>query len=173
MFEEPEAGNDFLADHVVNLLRSFHELTGRHLIEPGEPATAMARQAYELPFVLLSHDSGSDPVLTYGNLAAQRLFSMDWGTLVTTPSRKTAEAPERAEREELLRRVAENGFIDDYSGVRISADGRRFMIRNAIVWNLADSQGRPAGQAATFSRWERIDADFRKENENHETRRIH
>jgi|GEM_PF-2580151 len=88
MLEEPEAGDDFLADDEEDLLRSFHELTGRHLIEQGEPAIAMARQAYELPFLLLSHDSGSDPVLTYGNLAAQRLFPMDWGRLVAMPSRK-------------------------------------------------------------------------------------
>jgi hypothetical protein len=73
-------------------------------------------------------------------------------------SRKTAEAPERAEREELLRRVAENGFIDDYSGVRIAADGRRFMIRNAIVWNVCDTQGDRIGQAATFSEWQPLES---------------
>lgn len=156
MLEKPATGNDFLAGHVVDLLTSFHRLTGRHLIEPGDSLSALARQAYEAPFVLLSHDDGNDPVLTYGNLEAQKLFAMDWGRLVGTPSRETAEAPERAERDALLRRVSENGFIDNYSGVRIAADGRRFLIRNAIVWNVTDSLGRPAGQAATFSEWEPV-----------------
>jgi hypothetical protein len=147
----PDEGNGFLAGHVADLLRSYHELTGKHLVEPAQDA---ARLAYEAPFVLLSHDGSGDPLLTYGNLAAQRLFAMDWEKLVGTPSRETAETPERAEREELLRRVSKNGFIDDYSGVRIAADGQRFLIRKATVWNIADAVGRKTGQAASFSDWE-------------------
>jgi len=154
MIAEPDVDNGFQAGHVADLLRSYRELSGKHLIEPGDDA---ARLAYAAPFVLLSHDSCADPLLTYGNLAAQKLFAMDWRELVGTPSRETAEVPERAEREELLRRVVENGFIDDYSGVRIAADGRRFMIRNAAVWNLSDMQGVRIGQAATFSDWEPLD----------------
>ena len=154
MFPEPDVGNDFLAAHVAVLLRSYHALTGKHLIASSEDA---AKRAYGAPFVLLSHDGADDPRLTYGNRAAQKLFSMDWAKLVGMPSRKTAEAPERAEREELLRRVAENGFIDDYSGVRIAADGRRFMIRNATVWNVSDAHGARIGQAATFSEWEPLE----------------
>jgi len=113
--------------------------------------------AYSAPFVLLSHDEADDPLLTYGNLAAQKLFAMDWQKLAGMPSRKTAEAPERAEREELLRRVAEKGFIDDYAGIRIAADGRRFMIRNATVWNVSDKSGARIGQAATFSEWQLLE----------------
>ena len=96
------------------------------------------------------------PLLTYGNLLAQRFFAMDWSTLIQTPSRETAEAPERKERDERLKRVSEHGFIDDYSGIRISGDGRRFMIRNAIVWKVTDLSGNKTGQAAAFSEWEFI-----------------
>lgn len=154
MFPEPDEGNGYLGGHVTALLRSYRALTGKHLILPTDD---QARLAYEAPFVLLSHDGAGDPLLTYGNLAAQKLFAMDWRKLVGTPSRETAEAPERAEREELLRRVAENGFIDDYSGVRIAADGRRFTIRNASVWNVSDAQGSRIGQAAVFAEWEPLD----------------
>lgn len=154
MLPEPDTENDFLSSHVANLLRSHHALTGKHLIAPTEDA---AKLAYAAPFVLLSHAGADDPLLTYGNLAAQKLFAMDWQHLVGTPSRETAEAPERAEREELLRRVAENGFIDDYSGIRIAADGRRFVIRNATVWNVINAQGDRIGQAASFSGWEPLD----------------
>ena len=154
MFSKPDTGNGFLAAHVADLLRSYYELTEKHLIVPAKDAALMA---YSAPFVLLSHDGADDPVLTYGNLAAQKLFAMDWEKLVGMPSRKTAEAPERAEREELLRRVAEKGFIDDYAGIRIAADGCRFMIRNATVWNVSDKNGARIGQAATFSEWQLLE----------------
>ena len=73
MFPKPDASNDFLAAHVADLLRSYYALTGKHLIASAEDA---AKRAYDAPFVLLSHDGADDPLLTYGNLAAQKLFSM-------------------------------------------------------------------------------------------------
>ena len=57
------------------------------------------------------------------------------------------------ERARLLERTRRDGFVDDYRGVRITADGRRFMIEQAIVWNLRGPDGEHAGQGATFSRW--------------------
>ncbi|HSG71683.1 MAG TPA: MEKHLA domain-containing protein, partial [Planctomycetaceae bacterium] len=60
----------------------------------------------------------------------------------------------RDERARLMQRVTDEGFIDDYSGIRISATGKRFLIRRAVVWNLADADWRYVGQAATFSEWE-------------------
>jgi len=53
----------------------------------------------------------------------------------------------------LLAQVTEHGFIDDYSGIRISKSGRRFRIGRATVWNLVTERGEPCGQAATFDRW--------------------
>ncbi len=110
--------------------------------------------SFEVPFVLVSHGTEADPILNYGNAAALALWEMSWEELTRTPSRLTAEAPNREERARLLAAVAECGFIDDYSGVRISKTGRRFRIAQATVWNLLDERGQDAGQAATFSRWE-------------------
>jgi hypothetical protein len=45
------------------------------------------------------------------------------------------------------------GFISDYSGVRISRTGRRFIIQNAILWNVYDEEGAYRGQAAFFKEW--------------------
>ena len=70
------------------------------------------------------------------------------------PSRLTAEAPNREERARLLAQVTQHGFIDDYSGIRISTRGRRFRIAQATVWNLRDETGHPCGQAAMFAHWE-------------------
>jgi N-carbamoylputrescine amidase len=61
------------------------------------------------------------------------------------PSRLTAEAPDREERARLLAEVTAKGFIDHYSGVRVSSSGRRFRIEGAVVWNLIDQQGHLSG----------------------------
>ena len=150
----PDETNGYLAPHITDVLRSFHELTGKHLVQPCGDPVEMARLAFEAPFCVLSHDGGEDPILSYGNRCALELFEMDWEQLVRTPSRFTAEAPNREERQRLLETVTEKGFIDDYSGIRISAKGRRFLIRQATVWNVSDVSGEKIGQAATFSVWE-------------------
>lgn len=149
----PSAGNGYLENHATLLLRSYRDLTGRDLISgAGSPEDA-ARALYEAPFFVASHDNGPDPVLTYGNLVAQDLFEMGWDDFTGTPSRFTAEEPVRAERAALLERVASHGYIEDYSGIRISASGRRFRIERATVWNLLDGSGEPVGQAASFADW--------------------
>jgi len=93
-------------------------------------------------------------VLNYGNQAALTLWEMSWAELTRTPSRLTAEAPNREERARLLAEVTAHGFIDNYSGIRVSRTGRRFRILQATVWNLLDARQNFAGQAALFSRWE-------------------
>ncbi len=145
----PSAENDWLAKHVADLLESFRKLTGRDLIVPCDDPAETARRVFEAPFFVASHDGAEDPVLNYGNRCALELFEMNWDDFVKTPSRFTAEEPNREERQRLLEAVSEKGFIDDYSGVRISSKGKRFRILKATVWNLS---GR--GQAATFSEWE-------------------
>ena len=144
---------DLCADHIALLCRSHLQLTGNPLIEPGPSDQDTARRIWEAPFVVLSHNTTDDPILTYGNQAALRLFEMTWDELITTPSRFTAEAPERDERARLLQRVHDHGFIDDYTGIRISKSGHRFRIHRATVWNLIDTDGQKQGQAATFREW--------------------
>jgi hypothetical protein len=53
--------------------------------------------------------------------------------------------------------VTRDGFIDDYSGVRIARTGRRFRITHATVWNLLSPDGRACGQAAMFGNWTFLD----------------
>jgi hypothetical protein len=136
------------------MTRSLRHWTGRDLL-PGlfNPA-GLARHVFHAPFVLVSHGTEADPVLNYGNAAALALWDMSWAELTRTPSRLTAETPNREERARLLAAVTTRGFIDDYTGVRISKNGRRFRIAQATVWNLLDDRGHHAGQAAMFSRWE-------------------
>ena len=116
----------------------------------------LAQRVFEAPFVLVSHGTEADPILNYGNAAALALWEMTWEELTRTPSRLTAEAPNREERARLLDAVTRRGFIDDYSGVRISKSGRRFRISRATVWNLLTETNQPCGQAAMFNKWELV-----------------
>jgi hypothetical protein len=109
---------------------------------------------YRAPFIVLSHNTAADPQFTYANLAAQTLFEIPWREIVGLASRYSAEAPVREERERLLTRVAEQGYIEDYQGIRVARSGKRFMIHQAIVWNLLDGDGFKLGQAASFSSWQ-------------------
>lgn len=151
--EEPSPENDYLADHVALMAGSFKRLTGRDLVDPGLDPVDAAREIYQAPFFVASHDASADPVLTYGNLFAQSLFELSWADFTATPSRFTAEEPNRGERARLLSEVIAHGFIDNYSGVRISASGKRFLIKEATVWNLSSFGGSRVGQAATFADW--------------------
>jgi hypothetical protein len=150
---EPCAANGYLERHAELLLASFRRWTGRDLVAPDLPRAAQARALFDAPFAVLSHDAAADPVLNYANRTALRLFELDWSELTATPSRLTAEAPERTERARLLAEVSRRGYIDDYRGVRVSKNGRRFSIESATVWNLVNESGGLCGQAASFSRW--------------------
>ncbi len=136
------------------IARSLKHWTGRELLVGSFPATELAENIFRAPFILVSHGTETDPVLNYGNAAALALWEMSWAELTRTPSRLTAEAPNREERARLLAAVTNRGFIDDYSGVRISKSGRRFRIARATVWNLLDENEHYSGQAAMFSHWE-------------------
>ena len=135
------------------IARSLDHWTGRALLPGLFNPLGLAKNVFAAPFVLVSHGTEADPVLNYGNAAALALWEMPWAELTRTPSRLTAEAPNREERARLLAAVTTRGFIDDYSGIRISKTGRRFRIEQATVWNLLDERGGAAGQAALFSRW--------------------
>jgi hypothetical protein len=138
------------------MVRSFRHFTGRVLLAGDYSAADIAEQVYQAPFVLVAHGTEADPVLNYGNATALTLWEMTWEELTRTPSRLTAEAPNREERARLLDTVMRHGFIDNYSGVRISKNGRRFRIEQATVWNLLTPEGSPCGQAAMFSHWEML-----------------
>jgi hypothetical protein len=140
--------------HTAILARSFLKWKKHDLLPGLFNPLGLSRYIFEAPFVLVSHGIEADPVLNYGNHAALALWEMPWDEFTRTPSRLTAEAPNRQERARLLAAVTQNGFIDDYSGVRISKAGRRFKIYRATVWNLLDVDQNHYGQAALFSDWE-------------------
>jgi hypothetical protein len=147
---------DFITVHTTCLAHSFKKWTGRDLLSGDFSAEELPERLFNAPFVVVSHGTESDPILNYGNRTALELWEMSWDEFTRTPSRLTAEAPNRQERARLLQSVASKGFMDNYSGIRISKNGRRFAISRAIIWNLISETGEPCGQAATFSQWKFI-----------------
>jgi hypothetical protein len=142
-----------IISHSHLLYTSFEQVTGHKLIDISSSAE-VAEALYTAPFVLLSHGTGSDPVFNYANLAAQQLWEMDWAQFTSMPSRLSAEKISQAERQAMLEEARQKGFVSHYQGIRISSTGKRFMIKEAILWNVYDEQGEYHGQAATFPQWE-------------------
>jgi hypothetical protein len=148
-----EIKSPFFIKQTERLLQSFKHWTGRDLLIPADSANRLAEQLFHAPFVVVSHGVEDDPILNYGNGTALALWEMPWEEFTRTPSRLTAEPISREERARLLSEVTQKGFIDNYKGVRISRTGRRFLIEQALVWNLLDEENHYCGQAATFWRW--------------------
>ncbi len=130
------------------LTGSYRRLVGRTLTD--RDAAWLYRDA---PFVVLAHNTDPDPIFTYANRAAQACFEYGWDEFLTLPSRLSAEAALRQERQAALDAVRKHGFVGDYNGIRIAKSGRRFRIRDALVWQLIDEAGVFRGQAATFADW--------------------
>ena len=154
----PKNNSNHLEDleaHAKLICESYAHLLKKPLLDI-DPHQSAAEQLYDAPFILLSHDIQDDPIFNFGNRAALELFELTWGELIALPSRFSAEAPNREERTMLLDRVTRFGFIDDYQGVRVSSTGKRFLIKQATVWNLIDEQGTKHGQAACFSIYEKL-----------------
>ena len=133
---------------------SYRRLTGRQLVQPEDD---LALAFWNAPRAIVAHGTEADPIFFYGNALALDLFAMQADAFTRLPSRLSAEPMHRDERAELLDRVARDGFIDDYAGIRIAATGQRFRIEQATVWNLIDAAGAVHGQAATFDRWTMLD----------------
>lgn len=125
---------------------SFERLTGRALVPPGEALWSMPR-------AVVAHGTEAVPRFFYGNRLALELFAMTAEEFAGLPSHHSAEPALREERAAMLERLERDDVIEDYTGVRIAADGRRFRIERAIVWNLLDHGGARRGQAATFADW--------------------
>lgn len=178
-FDAPWQSPDWVR-WTMRMIRSYEHLLGKSLIaidgkSIGASELELARALFEAPFAVLAHNAVSDPLFVYGNRTALDLWEVDLPTLLTMPSRQSAESDVQPERGAMLQRGLERGFIEDYGGVRISASGRRFRIEGATIWNVFDAaacndefaderrvgQAGRVGQAATFSNWHDCDAPNR------------
>ncbi|MGA1540808.1 MAG: MEKHLA domain-containing protein [Chthoniobacterales bacterium] len=137
------------------ILASYRRHFGRDLVAVDEPARA-AQALFDAPRAVLSAlgPFGSDHLFNYANRTALELFEYSWDELIGQPSSASAEPVHRDERRLLLDEVGRKGFIENYSGIRIGKNGRRFRIKKATVFNLLDENSDYLGQAATFADYE-------------------
>jgi hypothetical protein len=149
----PTEENNFLVDHALDIKKSYRQLLLKELMPDIQSDGQFARQLFYAPFAVVSHDTASDPIFNYANLKALELFDLSWEAFTRLPSRLSAEPVNQAERDRLLAEVTEKGYIDHYEGVRISSSGKRFLIKNAIVWNITDENECYKGQVARFDQW--------------------
>ena len=84
------------------MLDSYRHWVGQDLIERTPDVKRQARTLFEASFVVVSHGVEPDPILNYGNHTALHLWELPWGQFIKTPSRLTAEAIDRVERERML-----------------------------------------------------------------------
>lgn len=146
-------GNKTLQQHINILLNSYQQCFAEPLINnEQDPLMAICNAA----FVVVSHGTEADPIFNFANQTALQLFELDYSAFTQLPSRHSAESISQIERDKLLAEVSEKGGISNYTGVRISASGKRFYIKNSKVWNLYDETGAYYGQAASFNSWEYI-----------------
>lgn len=131
------------------LSESYERLLGAPLVSKDFSLADGARWLYEeAPFGVLAHGTQDDPVFFYGNVRVQTLFGYTWNEITALPSRLSAEAPERSERQAFLEQVTREGFVTGYRGIRVKRSGARFWIERATVWQLHDAEGVYRGQAA-------------------------
>ena len=133
------------------IVESYRRLTGKALIDNAPSDIAALRAAvWNAPRAIVAHGTEDDPIFFYGNRLALQLFEMSFDEFARLPSRLSAEPLAQEARVKLLEKVARQGYVDGYSGLRIARSGRRFMIVDTTVWNLLDAAGVRHGQAAVF-----------------------
>jgi hypothetical protein len=101
------------------LTDSYARALGLPLVPQAMTVVEASEWLYEsAPFAVLAHNSDLDPLFTliYGNKAAQRRFEYSWDEITRLPSRLSAEAPNREERQQFLARVQRLGS-DGHSNV--------------------------------------------------------
>lgn len=135
------------------LLDSYAHWVKQELVDRNGTPLEQAERLFNSPFVVASHGAEDDPILNYGNQTALNLWGMDWQQFTQTPSRLTAEPVNREERARMLEQAKTQGYIADYRGVRISSTGTRFLVDQAVIWNIHKPAGTAIGQSATFAAW--------------------
>ncbi|KAJ3119324.1 hypothetical protein HK098_005591 [Nowakowskiella sp. JEL0407] len=147
---------------VLRILKSHRHLVGRSLLnEPSikeldklsPPITEeniasfhqITNLVFNAPFAVLSHSgtpfTNNDPIFNFVNQKAIDAFGYSVTDFLTIPSRKSAQPANQAERELFMKTVAKNGFVENYSGIRVKSSGELFAIRNGTVWNVLDESG--------------------------------
>ncbi len=142
--------------HTQRLLHSYQHWMGQSLFDLTASPEDIAYGLFEAPFVVVSHGIEADPIFNYANRKALELWELSWTEFIQMHSRKSAEEVLQKDRESFIVEAANKGFIRNYSGIRISSTGKRFWIKNTVLWNVLDENKQRCGQAASCSNWQYV-----------------
>jgi hypothetical protein len=140
--------------HSQRLLHSYQHWTGESVLDLNASPEDIALTLFEAPFVMVSHGIEANPIFNYANRQALKLWELTWNDFIQMPSRKSADEASQEDRQYLLTEAATKGFVRNYSGIRISNTGKRFYIKDTVLWNVFDENKQRCGQAAFFSNWQ-------------------
>jgi MEKHLA domain len=147
----PDSSNDYHQAHVLIMLENLKRWANYDLIqEYGFSLETLGEQVFNADFYLLSHNTATDPILTYGNQQVLDRWEVTWVELTAMRSSETAKPIDRSARSKLMAQVKAHNYVSEYSGVRISKTGREFKILDGTIWNLFINDGSFYGQAAWF-----------------------
>ncbi|WP_162925320.1 MEKHLA domain-containing protein [Aurantiacibacter odishensis] len=128
-------------ERLALLLECYHRLTGEIL-------AADADALWNATCAVLAHDRSVPPEFFYANARTLSLFKRSADTMIGLPSHLSAEPDAREERAAMFAKLEAKDIVTGYSGIRVAADGSRFRIVDAAIWNLRDASGTLHGQAA-------------------------
>ncbi|WP_447873019.1 MEKHLA domain-containing protein [Serratia fonticola] len=134
--------------HCIDL--AYQKLSGKHLPSPKNLTDRSWWLHHEAPYCILAHNNDNDPHFIYANQCALKCFEYPREEILQLPSRLSAATSEQLERQQLLNALANKGIIHDYSGVRITREGKTFNIYNGVIWQLKNDDEESWGQAALF-----------------------
>jgi hypothetical protein len=140
--------------HTQRLLHSYQHWMGQFLFDLTASPEYIAYGLFEAPFVVVSHGMEPDPIFNYANRKALELWELSWDDFIQMPSRKSVDKIMQEDRENLLFEAVTKGFTRNYTGIRTSSTGKRFWIKDTILWNVLDENNQRCGQAASFSNWQ-------------------
>lgn len=141
---DEQAMRDNAGERLALLHASFARLTGRTLWDG---------DLWNAPLAVVAHDTDNPPCFFYANRLALDLFRMTAAQFIGLPSFNSAEPALREERAQIFVKLEADDVVTGYRGVRIAADGTRFEIKDAVIWNLVDECGQRHGQAALIEKW--------------------
>ncbi|HEY8400884.1 MAG TPA: MEKHLA domain-containing protein [Cytophagaceae bacterium] len=142
--------------HCKLIANSYHYWTKKQLFADATNDLELSKSIYYAPFIVVSHGTEKDPIFNYANLTAQNLWKLSWEEFTKLPSRLSAEPIEEARRNQLLEEGRNRGVTYLEKGIRISKEGKRFYIKDVVLFNLLGDNKEYLGQGAIYEKWEFI-----------------
>lgn len=138
-----------------HIAESFERLARRPLVIASPDGIEAAM--WNAPRPIMVHGTEPEPRFFYANRIALEILSMRADEFIGTIAHRLAEPLLREESIRLAEGLARHDIVDLYAVVGLAANGRRFTMSNAQIWNIVDRHGGHHGMGATFPTWQFLD----------------